>query len=1541
MRDVQHIWDAWKSGGPFIGEYKPSTRVTVEADYWLRLSHKAPPVVNPPWYDCAFDDDSWDFAADYCSQTQASVTGIGTWNPPAGPSGTAFAGLGGWPNGSDRIIGPSAGDPSSAPVGTCYFRSPEINVVGGAYTLWVCADNIIDLWLDGTQIHHAEEFRIAQSLPITLTPGVHCIAAKVRNAAQPPPLPPDSYNPIGLLVALWTAFGTPTEVMSTDATWKIMEYPPGDPADTTPHGELVGTWKNGPARWFQRADASLTVETEIPNVVQVDTNKSIHNDAQTATITMTNTVTDEPGEIPEMEGQFGKPGFYTWTRGESQESKARWGHNTNDWNNVLVPNALIRTYQGYGGTDLTVEEAVAAGNLVCTGTWLVDEVKIGTTGDLVMSCRDMGKLLVDQQLFPPLVPKTLYPLKYYRYTYENFTIPPVKAPGPQHDLIPVIMRYKATSDPSAPYNTIPTTSSSDVAAGAWNAGVYGHRPTDAFDAGFVKNDPRFAGASMTSHNPYDQTTTYKETRVDDTFWLSDAPSDDTVYIEIACDGQEVNRVHVTPVGGNYMCYVSVMESGRWVHPEGAGLQPGGWISASTDDKRVPWLWKEGIPWEQDVEMFLPRTYRADKVRLTFKNLIATGAAPGNRAAIRQIGLLMDQTHAHLHFGETVDSLCFTAAPFPHIDAENHVGYWQGRDDGEVFAFGDCRSHPPAASNPVNVLDGRLIEIAPTPTGQGYYRLDQFGRVVAHGDAVWHGDCFALQRTDYSSMTVNPAGDGYWLIRRDGVVQAFGAANTGLGDGTTHISLPWIAADHASPENYAIRIRSHPTGDGYWILFAGGQVEGHGACSTYGDSIRPGYSQTEVATDFRYTRDGAGYWILSGGGIVEAFGDATPIGNLGNGKRYTVDKWVEGLCWSMVPSVETDAGYGIFHADGTIDQMGDFDMMGSIAAHGGQIRKDGNYKDYLDIIKELLLWAGFYLYRDPQPATFPDIAGLLETTGSFSTEDLPADMFDKVPVIQPITGLKEAVGYVFYVDDEGGARFQSPNWWSLGNYGYDGNPIDIMPEIDERVQLTQYSIAFNDTNARSEIIIANENPNPTLAGQPALTDGLTVTRHIPPSEADLKGMVKPAMWTNGMFADEKEQKAMAELIGMHIWFSRRTGNVTMQANPLIGIDDQVRIYERQTGETFVHYVSDVSTSHDLRSGSFTQTLGTYWLGGTPYNENAGYYSAAPLPGDAGYWMLSSFGDVYAFGNATLYAKNDVDTHILPAIAIRSTFTGDGYWTLDSSGKIISYGGAVNYGKLATTDVVDMAVTWTGAGYWLLRANGTVTPFGDAATHPSGAHAPAVAIETSPYEDGYWILYEDGVVEALGGITDYGGYTGPTLAVGSTATSIRRTNTGAGYWITFKNGVIEAHGDAVDLGGLDYSADVLAHAAADKTHDGVLWDILPDYSVSATDYSLLVADGTLFYLGSFPALGFAGGGNGGGQFQWIFTTETHASNINPNGGSLGGNNSNNNNYKNGGGNTRPVLPVSPELMNLLKRGGSKSAKNAVAAKFQQPTNVTMRG
>jgi hypothetical protein len=102
--------------------------------------------------------------------------------------------------------------------------------------------------------------------------------------------------------------------------------------------------------------------------------------------------------------------------------------------------------------------------------------------------------------------------------------------------------------------------------------------------------------------------------------------------------------------------------------------------------------------------------------------------------------------------------------------------------------------------------------------------------------------------------------------------------------------------------------------------------------------------------------------------------------------------------------------------------------------------------------------------------------------------------------------------------------------------------------------------------------------------------------VPPYANLMKGQIKSAMFAVPLQVAAQDQKYFAELIALRIWFQTRTGAVTAWCDPTIEVDDQVRIYERNSGETNVHYVQAINTTHDLDAGKFEMQLTTYWLGG---------------------------------------------------------------------------------------------------------------------------------------------------------------------------------------------------------------------------------------------------------------------------------------------------------------------------------------------------------
>lgn len=910
----------------------------------------------------------------------------------------------------------------------------------------------------------------------------------------------------------------------------------------------VGKSKYGPYRWFQRADTTDQIETEIPNVASWSMDASIDADAATCNITINNQWMDA-NNVANVPGQLGQPGYLTHTRGVSPDAQARWSHEANEWENVLTPNALIRQYEGFGGHDKTIADAVTDGNLIHSGTWLVDEVTVDTGGKINLKCRDMAKLLLDQQLYPPLIPKKWYPSHWCRFRYVEQKIDNSE-------------KFKYVAGDVNPHYGCSYGSSSNSGSDVWygtNAAVHGHRPSDAFDGNA------------------------------NTFWLSVGNSQQSApyaveWIEMCTDGSDVNQIYVHPWGGNYQMYVSVFEEGEWVGSNQIPYATGGvGIYTGANTAQVPYVMQAGVPWEQGQWYALPRHYKAEKIRVTFTNLVNSQWGPYHyRAGVRELAAKMQ---SKVNITPVVTGGAFATST---LNA-NNSGYWQVRNNGQVNAFGDAHVYAVNASTPHgsaatsyggSASSVNTLAIRGTKTAEGYYTLDSKGRITAYGDAHHYGDMSTLGVTTNNCMdfALTPSGQGYWIVTKGGRVYEFGDA-VHAGNGSPAAANDWTHG-----------IESHPTdAGGYWLLRSrSGTVDAIGSVTDYGSPPASALEGDERYTAIKRNADGTGYWVVSGSGEVFAFGACQHKGDL---PEQHQQNWAAHLVWDIIPN-GTNSGYALPTAYTSFKTFGNFEDWGSVEEGHSTLRRTGNYKDYAGIVRRLLRWSGWVLFTEPFSTTErAPVYGNIEDTGAYSPECLPDDIFDKKPVMDAITTIKEIVGYIFYIDGQGGAHFESPNWWAPGNFDEVGVQTNFIPEIDERVHLTDYATNFNDTDARSVIIIAEEDP---IGGS---QKGNVVTKFRPYTRNILKGMVKPALWTNGVFQSKAEQKVMAELIAMHIWFASRTGSVSCVANPAIGINDQVRILERQTGETYIHYVRGVSRSHDLQTGEYTMTLTTHWLGDT--------------------------------------------------------------------------------------------------------------------------------------------------------------------------------------------------------------------------------------------------------------------------------------------------------------------------------------------------------
>lgn len=350
-------------------------------------------------------------------------------------------------------------------------------------------------------------------------------------------------------------------------------------------------------------------QVEIPNIASVQIDRRLNTDAASMSMRIRNagplSTTDNldlahdgtAGPTRRQLGDLGKPGSYTFRRGVAIDADGinPWAHDQNEWVDLLIPNRVIFTFQGYGsdGAPSPAHDT----RLALTGVWLVDKVEYRADGDINIQARDLAKLLIEQRLYPPIVPLARYPLEFC-------------ADGE------VIKELPDDPKTGVPLNS-GVKSSTQFVVGDGQP-VYGHYYTDAFDG---------------------DTTTY---------WLSEgyeAATGDHIrpYLQFRVgslgnlSGEPIKQVRfyqkfTSIENGGYIVYLSVYgrayEEGNtssqgmdWMGTETIPYTPGaGWDTVAG----IPYLVRMNTPYTEGwVTINLPERVQARNVRLTFGNAMRT------------------------------------------------------------------------------------------------------------------------------------------------------------------------------------------------------------------------------------------------------------------------------------------------------------------------------------------------------------------------------------------------------------------------------------------------------------------------------------------------------------------------------------------------------------------------------------------------------------------------------------------------------------------------------------------------------------------------------------------------------------------------------------------------------------------------------------------------------------------------------------------------------------------------------------------------------
>jgi uncharacterized protein YkwD len=162
------------------------------------------------------------------------------------------------------------------------------------------------------------------------------------------------------------------------------------------------------------------------------------------------------------------------------------------------------------------------------------------------------------------------------------------------------------------------------------------------------------------------------------------------------------------------------------------------------------------------------------------------------------------------------------------------------------------------------LNRAIVDIAATPSGNGYWLVASDGGIFAFGDARFAGSTGSLRLNQpIVGMAATPTGNGYWLVASDGGIFAFGDARFAGSTGSLRLNRPIVG------------MAATPTGNGYWLAASDGGIFAFGGAGFAGST--GGMRLVSPITGIASARRG-GYWLVAEDGGVFAFGGAPFLGS---------------------------------------------------------------------------------------------------------------------------------------------------------------------------------------------------------------------------------------------------------------------------------------------------------------------------------------------------------------------------------------------------------------------------------------------------------------------------------------------------------------------------------------------------------------------------------------------------------------------------------------------------------------------------------------
>ncbi|MGQ0825435.1 MAG: CAP domain-containing protein [Actinomycetota bacterium] len=190
------------------------------------------------------------------------------------------------------------------------------------------------------------------------------------------------------------------------------------------------------------------------------------------------------------------------------------------------------------------------------------------------------------------------------------------------------------------------------------------------------------------------------------------------------------------------------------------------------------------------------------------------------------------------------------------------GYWLVASDGGLFNYGDATFF---GSTGAITLAQPIVGMTATPTGRGYWLVASDGGIFNYGDATFRGSTGAIGLAQpIVGMAATPTGRGYWLVASDGGIFSFGDAVFYGSTGGMRLNQPIVG------------MAATPTGLGYWLVASDGGVFSFGDASFHGST--GGIRLVSPIVGMASAPGGTGYWMVAEDGGVFAFGSARFLGS---------------------------------------------------------------------------------------------------------------------------------------------------------------------------------------------------------------------------------------------------------------------------------------------------------------------------------------------------------------------------------------------------------------------------------------------------------------------------------------------------------------------------------------------------------------------------------------------------------------------------------------------------------------------------------------